>query len=146
MTDQNVDQLTDIIAALLRTLGQPERLKILLAIGQQEACVCHLEAALGLRQAYISQHLMALRQAGLVTARRDGRNIYYRLEDPSLLSFIRLAGEQAGLDQAQMSRASIPSLPPNCPCPHCAEEALPEFEARSFISITSVGEGKTWTS
>jgi DNA-binding transcriptional ArsR family regulator len=138
MIDQTFDQLTDTIAALLRSLGQPERLKILLAIGQQEACVCHLEAALGLRQAYISQHLMALRQAGLVTARRDGRNIYYRLENPSLLSFIKLAGVQAGLSQEQMSRAKIPSLPPNCPCPHCAEEPMPEFEARSFIAITSL--------
>jgi len=138
MIDQTIDQLTDTIAALLRTLGQPERLKILLAIGQQEACVCHLEAALGLRQAYISQHLMALRQAGLVTARRDGRNIFYRLEDPSLLSFIRKAGEQAGLAQEQMSRARVPTLPPNCPCPHCAEEALPEFEARSFIAVTTL--------
>ena len=138
MTDDNIDQLAEAIADLLRTLGQPERLKILLAIGQQEACVCHLEAALGLRQAYISQHLMALRQAGLVTARRDGRNIYYRLEDPSLLSFIRQAGEQVGLSQAQMSRAKIPSLPPNCPCPHCAEELMPEFEAKSFINITSL--------
>jgi DNA-binding transcriptional ArsR family regulator len=138
MTDNKFDQLADIIAALLRTLGQPERLKILLAIGQQEACVCHLEAALGSRQAYISQHLMALRQAGLVTARRDGRNIYYRLEDPSILSFIRQAGEQAGLDEAQMSRASIPSLPSNCPCPHCAGDSLPEFETQSFIAITSL--------
>jgi len=138
MTDQTIDQLTEAIANLLRTLGQPERLKILLAIGRQEACVCHLEAALGLRQAYISQHLMALRQAGLVTARRDGRNIYYRLQDPSILGFIRRAGEQAGLDQAQMSQAQFPSLPPNCPCPHCAEELMPELEAQSFIAITSL--------
>jgi DNA-binding transcriptional ArsR family regulator len=138
MTDQNIDQLTDTIADLFRILGQPERLKILLIIGQQEACVCHLEAALGMRQAYISQHLMALRQAGLVTARRDGRNIYYRLEDPSLLSFIRRAGEQAGLSEAQMARARIPALPPNCPCPHCTEEPMPEFKAQSFIAITSL--------
>jgi DNA-binding transcriptional ArsR family regulator len=138
MTDQIIDRLTEAIANLLRTLGQPERLKILLAIGQQEACVCHLEAALGLRQAYISQHLMALRQAGLVTARRDGRNIYYRLQDPSVLGFIRQAGVQAGLDEAQMSQAQIPSLPPDCPCPHCADEPMPEFEARTFIAITSL--------
>ena len=138
MMDQNIGQLTEAIAELLRTLGQPERLKILLAIGQQEACVCHLEAALDLRQAYISQHLMALRQAGLVTARRDGRNIYYRLEDPALLAFIRQAGVQAGLSQAQMSQAQIPSIPPNCPCPHCAEESMPEFEAHTFIAITSL--------
>jgi DNA-binding transcriptional ArsR family regulator len=138
MTDQIIDRLTEAIADLLHTLGQSERLKILLAIGQQEACVCHLEAALGLRQAYISQHLMAMRQAGLVTARRDGRNIYYRLQDPSILGFIRQAGVQAGLDQAQMSQAQVPSLPPNCPCPHCAEEPMPEFEARTFIAITSL--------
>jgi ArsR family transcriptional regulator len=138
MSNENIDQLTEAIAELLRTLGQSERLKILLAIGQQEACVCHLEAALGLRQAYISQHLMALRQAGLVTARRDGRNIYYRLQNTSILGFIRQAGEQAGLDQVQMARGRIPTLPPNCPCPHCAEEAMPDFEARSFIAITSL--------
>lgn len=138
MTDQNIDQIVGAIAELLDTLGQPERLKILLAIGQQEACVCHLEAALGLRQAYISQHLMALRQAGLVTARRDGRNIYYRLEEPALLAFIRQAGVQAGLSQAQMSQAQIPSIPANCPCPHCAEESMPDFEGRTFIAITSL--------
>jgi DNA-binding transcriptional ArsR family regulator len=138
MSELTFDQLTELIAALLRTRGQPERLKILLAIGQQEACVCHLEAALGLRQAYISQHLMALRQAGLVTARRDGRNIYYQLAGSNLLSFIRQAGEQAGLSHVQMSRALVPSLPPNCPCPHCAEDPVPEFEARSFIAITSI--------
>jgi DNA-binding transcriptional ArsR family regulator len=138
MSEPSIDQLTDTIAALLRTLGQPERLKILLAIGQQEACVCHLEAALGLRQATISQHLMVLRQAGLVCARREGRNIYYRLEDPSLLSFIRRAGEQAGLDEAQMAQASLPSLPADCPCPHCAGEPMPNFDAQSFIAITSL--------
>ncbi len=138
MSDQSIDQLTDTIAALLRTLGQPERLKILLAIGREEACVCHLEAALGLRQATISQHLMALRQAGLVSTRRDGRNIYYRLEDLSLLSFIRQAGEQAGLNEAQMAQASLPSLPADCPCPHCAEEQALDFSAQSFISITSL--------
>ena len=55
--------LAEKAAQLLHLLGQAERLSILLAIGNGEACVCHLEAALGLRQAYISQHLMTLRQA-----------------------------------------------------------------------------------
>lgn len=55
----------DEIAHLLQTIGQTARLQILLAIGEGEACVCHLEAALGWRQAYLSQHLMALREAGM---------------------------------------------------------------------------------
>ena len=55
------------IAQLLRAIDQPARLRILMAIGRSEACVCHLEAMLVLRQAYISQHLMALRHAGILT-------------------------------------------------------------------------------
>ncbi len=52
-----------LISNIFRQLSQPSRIEILLAIGEGEACVCHLEAKLGMRQAYISQHLMALRDA-----------------------------------------------------------------------------------
>jgi len=68
--------LAEKAGQLLRLLGQAERLSILLAIGEGEACVCHLEAVFGLRQAHISQQLMVLRDAGLVTDRRDGWNIF----------------------------------------------------------------------
>ena len=104
-------------ANIFRLLGQPNRLAILLAIGGGEACVCHLEAVLGVRQATISQHLMALRNAGLVTTVRKGRHVYYRLNDPQILEIIRLAAEIAG--------SSLPELPacpvPGCPCPHCTD-------------------------
>jgi len=110
------------IAFLLRVLGQPERLSILLVIGNGEACVCHLEAALGLRQAYISQHLMALREAGIVTSRRDGRNIFYRLENSDLLDLIRQAGQLAGLPVTELPFLSYPTVLGNCPCPHCTGE------------------------
>ena len=61
------------ISAILEEIASPSRLVILLSIGDGEACVCHLESVLNKRQAYISQHLMALRQAGIITSRRDGR-------------------------------------------------------------------------
>jgi ArsR family transcriptional regulator len=109
-------------AQLLHLLGQAERLSILLAIGDGEACVCHLEAALGLRQAYISQHLMALREAGIVTSRRDGRNIFYRLENSDLLDLIRQAGQLAGLPETELPFLSYPTVLGNCPCPHCTGE------------------------
>ncbi len=76
---------------LLRTIGQPIRLQILAEIGAEEACVCHLEARLGLRQALISQHLMALRKAEVLTTRRAGRYVYYRLADPRTLDLIAMA-------------------------------------------------------
>ncbi len=109
----NYRKVADIFAAL----GNPVRVRILLAIGSGESCVCHLEANLGLRQAYLSQHLMALRQAGIIQARKDGRFVYYRLVQPNSMEFIRLAGKLAGVElPGRVSRK-------NCECPNCAETA-----------------------
>ena len=44
-----------------------------------------MQAALNQRQAYVSQHLMALREAGLVTCRKEGLRVYYQLRDPRIL-------------------------------------------------------------
>jgi len=102
------------IAEFFRVLGQPVRVQILQTIGSGEACVCHLEAHLGLRQALISQHLMLLRDAGLVTTTRDGRNIYYRLARPELLDLVRQAARLTGLAVEEPGEPKSP-----CPCPHC---------------------------
>jgi len=104
------------VATLLETIGQPARLQILLAIGDSEPCVCHLEATFGWRQAYLSQHLMALRKAGIVLTRRLGRNIHYRLANPALLELIHAAAEIQNID--------LPDLAPSleCSCPNCTQE------------------------
>ena len=101
------------VATLLQTIGQESRLQILLAIDEGETCVCHLEAMLGLRQATLSQHLMALREAGIVSDRRAGRYIHYRLRDPALLGLIRQAAQLQGVGLPELS----PS--PECNCPNC---------------------------
>jgi DNA-binding transcriptional ArsR family regulator len=107
---------------LFRSLGQPARLEILMAIGAGEACVCHLEAALGQRQAYISQQLMALRNAGLVSTRREGRNIFYRLANREILGLIQEAGRIAGIREEELDFSYTASPLSNCCCPHCAPE------------------------
>ena len=109
------------IATFLRAISQPTRLEILLAIGTGEACVCHLEAAIGQRQAYISQQLMALREAGIVTSRREGRNIYYQVKNPQVLDLI----QEAGVISSQGGGIQITgpdNLLEDCPCPNCALE------------------------
>lgn len=106
-------------AQLFRYLAQPSRLRILLALGIYEVCVCHLEACLGLRQAYISQQLMGLRQAGLVTSRRDGRNIYYKIVDQSLVPFIVSTSRLIGLCEDDVSLSYGNTILPNCSCPYC---------------------------
>ena len=105
--------LFDEITELFQAIGQPARLQILLAIGQGETCVCHLEATFGWRQAYLSQHLMALRKAGILLARRQGRYIHYRMANPAFLDLIRQA--------AQIQSTTLPELAPSpgCGCPNC---------------------------
>lgn len=87
MTD--VQRLSD----LLRAIAHPARLEILNLLREGETCVCQMEARLGYRQAYISQHLMALREAGLVADRRQGWKVFYRPLRPGLFALLDVAGE-----------------------------------------------------
>ena len=109
---------------LYRALGHPVRLDILQALLEDdEACVCHLEARFGLRQAFLSQHLGRLRQAGLVADRREGLNVYYRLASPAVRGLLK-AGErlQADLGRPAAIRAkrhTRRAAVDGCPCPRC---------------------------
>lgn len=114
----------EAVAQWFRMLGQPARLRILLALERGEACVCHLEAWLGYRQAYISQQLMLLRDAGLVTNQRVGKHIFYSLavDAQPLSELIQAASTLAGYPFREPA-IPIPMVPfPNCPCPHCNPE------------------------
>ena len=71
----------DQLAARFKALAHPVRLQILDMLRSGEACVCHMETALGKRQAYISQQLMVLRDAELVDTRKDGLQVFYCLAD-----------------------------------------------------------------
>ena len=118
-----MDPLEDS-AALFKLLSHPSRLAILQVLRDGEECVCHMEAALGLRQAYISQQLMVLRQAGLVTDRREGWNVFYRVTRPEVYAVLDAAlGIVAGADAAA-ARPVIRGRPKSCPCPKCAARAL----------------------
>jgi ArsR family transcriptional regulator len=113
------------IAVLLETISPLTRLQILLAVGTGEACVCHLEAALGLRQAYISQHLMALRKAELLLDRREGRYIFYRLKDPSLLNLVAASAHLCGIPAETISALINTQVNPSCECPQCVPNSIP---------------------
>jgi ArsR family transcriptional regulator len=113
------------IAALLETISPLTRLQILLAIGTGEACVCHLETALGLRQAYISQHLMTLRKADILLDRREGRYIFYRLKDPSLLDLITASATLSGIPAEAVSALINTKKNPSCECPQCSPVLVP---------------------
>lgn len=104
---------------ILSAISNPYRIRILLVIGSGEACVCHLESVLKKRQSFISQHLMALRNAGILETRRDGKYIFYRLAAPEMHNLIRMAGKLAGLDEGQIPELSHPATISKCECPNC---------------------------
>lgn len=113
-------------ARLFKLLGHPARLAILGVLREGEACVCHLEAVLGFRQAYISQHLMALREAGVVRDRREGANVFYRLGQPAVLEVVEAGLRLQGDKPPLAPRAAVP----DCPCPKCLAGAEPEASSR----------------
>ena len=115
--------LYDLEAGLLTTLAHPARLQILEVLRSGETCVCHIQAVLGQRQAYVSQQLMALREADLVATRKDGLRVFYRISDPQLLAVLDKAlglAQTRGQGRALSEAALTPREP--CRCPRCANK------------------------
>jgi DNA-binding transcriptional ArsR family regulator len=78
-------------ADLFRALGHPARIRLLQLLRDGERTVGALQATLDLDSSGTSQHLAALRKQGLVTNRREGTNVYYRVKDPRTLELLALA-------------------------------------------------------
>ncbi len=113
----------DASARLFKALMHPTRLEILDLLRDGEACVCHLEAALELRQAYISQQLSVLREAGLAQDRRDGWNSYYRVTQPQVFALLDVAQTMSGVNPAK-ARQQLSAKLSRCDCPRCAPEPV----------------------
>lgn len=71
-------QSDESLAAVLRVLGEPLRLRIVSLLAREQLCTCHIVAETCARQTNVSNHLRALREAGLVEAEPAGRYTYYR--------------------------------------------------------------------
>ncbi|MGD2058103.1 MAG: metalloregulator ArsR/SmtB family transcription factor [Anaerolineales bacterium] len=115
-------------AEVHKALAHPTRLQILeLLLEEGEACVCHMEARLDQRQAYISQQLAKLREVGLIEDRREGLNVFYALAvsgiDALLKDSRRLALNVARSDGGELLFPTIRKIPPEkCNCPKCEEK------------------------
>lgn len=83
------------VAKMIRAMAHPVRLQILEALVSGPACVCELVVKIGRRQACISQHLMLLRQTGLVKRTRLGLNMRYELTSESTGSLLKCIFQDA---------------------------------------------------
>lgn len=69
------------LAELFKVFGDSTRIRILCALAQEELCVCDIAALLGMTQSAISHQLRVLKQARLVRYRKEGKVVYYALDD-----------------------------------------------------------------
>jgi ArsR family transcriptional regulator len=77
------------LADTFGALGDPTRVRILDALSHGELCVCDLAAVLGLSQSAVSHQLRLLRNLRLVRPRRDGRIVFYSLDDQHIISIFK---------------------------------------------------------
>lgn len=78
------------LAELFKILGDPTRLKIVEILLENEMCVNHIAATMGMGQSAISHQLRVLRQARLVTYRKEGKTAYYSLNDDHVEGLVRM--------------------------------------------------------
>lgn len=75
--------------SVLRVLSNPDRLMLLCQISTGEVCVSDLEEELEIHQPTLSQQLAVLRNEELVTTRREGKNIFYSIADPNVMTLLK---------------------------------------------------------
>jgi ArsR family transcriptional regulator len=110
----------DLLGTVFKALADPTRLRILALLSRGETCVCDIQAALRIPQPKTSRHLAYLRNAGLVSDRRDGLWVHYKLAtpaDPVVRSVLAEVGHALGhLDTTARDRRRLNEEPPAC-CP-----------------------------
>ena len=100
------------ISQLFKLLSHQSRLRILDELRHGDACVCHLQTLLRKPQAYISQQLQVLREAGVVTSHKEGLNVFYSINDPLAEDILNHA----------LGPVTGATVLPNCPCPKCGDQ------------------------
>jgi DNA-binding transcriptional ArsR family regulator len=83
----------DRLSLTYKVLGDPTRLKILMALGGGEMCVCDLAAFLGVSESGVSHQLRRLKDLALVKHRREGQILYYSLDDDHVAGLLKVGLE-----------------------------------------------------
>ena len=84
------------LALTYKIMGDPTRLKIILALRGGEMCVCDIAAYVGLSESAVSHQLRRLRELALVSSRRDGQILYYSLDDDHVRELVTVGLNHIG--------------------------------------------------
>jgi DNA-binding transcriptional ArsR family regulator len=91
--DNIENEVLNLQAALCKSLSDPKRLRIIKSLRDGERTVGELTAILGVKQSNASQHLAVLRKIGVITPRKEGNTVYYRLAHPRIAEACDLVHE-----------------------------------------------------
>ena len=117
-----------------QALGDRTRLRLLNLMGDQELCVCYFVQILGSPQPKISRHLAYLRRAGIVSARRDGKWMHYRIVTPPHKGAARILRQLLEtLAEEPLLQADHARLAKAC----CAPAKFPTLEAAPRPAVIS---------
>lgn len=89
----NKKNLYKLHAGICHTLASPKRLEIIDTLRERELSVTELATALEISQSNLSQHLALMRERGILTARREGLNVFYALSNPKIIHACQLMRE-----------------------------------------------------
>ncbi|HNP74256.1 MAG TPA: metalloregulator ArsR/SmtB family transcription factor [Kouleothrix sp.] len=90
------DQLTSQLAEIFKALADPTRVRMLHALLHAELCVGDLAAVLEMSESAVSHQLRLLRSLRVVRARRDGKQVYYTLDDEHVARLFQISLEHLG--------------------------------------------------
>ena len=89
------EPVTDRLSEMFKVLGDPTRLKVVLALGREELCVCDVAALLGMTGSAISHQLRILKNLHIVKYRKQGKMAYYSLADRHVENILKVASRHA---------------------------------------------------
>ncbi len=87
------DKIHTLQADILKSIAHPTRIEILQQLQEGERCVCEIFPALNIEQPNVSRHLSILKKEGIVSSRKEGLKVIYRVNDPRIFEILELVTE-----------------------------------------------------
>ena len=94
-------QSSERIASVLKAVAHPVRLRIIELLKGGEMCVGDIFVALGIKQSITSQHLNMMRDRQVLTCRRDGAKVYYRIQNPNIIKLLQCMNENCNNEKGE---------------------------------------------
>lgn len=120
---ESMNAVFESVARQFGVLGEPARLRILHVLCEREHCVNNILQLTGLAQANASRHLGLMYQAGVVSRRREGTQVFYKVADPLYIELCRALAAHGAARDGVLQVANVGLRQSGDVFPHPAEEA-----------------------